>query len=183
MHENGPIPNYSSVLMRKAPYRGALGSVALAMVVACSACGSSSPSVSVLRQKVSTIFANTDAALAKDAKAKTIPLVYSDFSKDFDRAAADIQALQFPASMASDADTLVADLHTLGRDATGLSKAEEKSQTNLVDIRAMGVANQKLVKEEKAEKIASDTLRHDLGLPPVPTTTTPPPPPAVLNSP
>jgi hypothetical protein len=161
--------------MTKARYTTALGSVALALVVACSGCGSSAPSVSVLRQQVSTIFTNTDAALAKNRTAKTIPLVYSDFSKDFNQAADNFHALTFPASMSHDADVLVTDLHSLARDATALSKAEEKSQTNLVDVRAMGEANLKLVEEEKSEKTASDALRHDLGLPPVPTTTVPPP--------
>jgi hypothetical protein len=156
--------------MTKARYTTALGSVALALVVACSGCGSSAPSVSALRQQVSTIFTNTDAALAKNRTAKTIPLVYSDFSKDFNQAADSLHA-----SMSHDADVLVTDLHSLARDATALSKAEEKSQTNLVDVRAMGEANLKLVEEEKSEKTASDALRHDLGLPPVPTTTVPPP--------
>ena len=150
----------------------AAAALALASLIACSACGSSGPPPLTLRQKVSHIFSTTDAALARDRKVQDPPLVYSKFSVDFLQAAESFHKLTFPHRMKHDADTLVADLNTMSADAALLSKAQALSQSVLANVQAEGHDTLKLTEAEETEKKASDAVRRALGLPLVVTSTT-----------
>jgi hypothetical protein len=155
------------------PTRAAV-SLALAALIACSACGSSGPPPLSLRQKVSNVFTATDAALARDRNKYVAnpPLVYQKFSVDFMNSADAFHKLTFPHRMQHDADTLVADLNVLAADASILSKAQALSQSVLANVQAEGQATLKLNEAEETEKKASDALRRDVGLPKVVTATT-----------
>jgi hypothetical protein len=153
-------------------HKKAAGSLALVALLACSACGSSGPPPATLKQKVGKIFTSTDAALMRDRKAKTTSLIYAKWSVDFGRASAEFRALHFPASSRHDAQTLVADLHTMAVDAKKLGVAQGKSQQVLKNVQAEGEDTLKLTEAEEAEKKVSNALRHDVGLPIEVTTTT-----------
>jgi type IV secretory pathway VirJ component len=153
-------------------HKKATGSLALAALLACSACGSSAPPPPTLRQQVLSIITKTDAVLARDRSAKTPSEVYAKFAVDFERASKEFHALKFPAKNHADAKTLVADLHTMALDATALSKAQAKSQKVLKNVQAEGEATLHLTEAEEAEKKVSNAVRHDVGLPVVTTTTT-----------
>jgi hypothetical protein len=147
-------------------------SLALASLIACSACGSSGPPPPTLRQKVLNVFTSTDAALARDRNVQNPPLVYQKFSADFLQAAESFHKLKFPHSMQRNADTLVADLNTLSADAATLSKDQALSQSVLANVQAEGQATLKLTEAEGIEKKASNAVRRDVGLPEETTTTT-----------
>jgi hypothetical protein len=162
----------------------ALGSVALAVAVACSGCGSSSPSVPALRQQAQSVFKSTDTAFAKDAAFSPVK-AYEGYAQAFTNAAQRIRALDVPASMRRDVDTLVAALDKLASDSTKLAKAEAKNQKVEKNVLAEAQLTLKMMEDEKTERVASDALRKELGLPPVPvtTTTTSTQPPGISSSP
>jgi len=153
------------------------GSVALAAVIACSACSSSpspstTPSVATLRQQFLAIISNTDTTLAKDTVQGHLAQSNAKYAVAFRGAGTQIAALKFPGTMKPQVTALVSDLDTMAADAVKVSVAAAKSQTVEKNVLAMANLNLKLMEEETAEKAAANALRHDLGLPPVTTTTT-----------
>jgi hypothetical protein len=167
----------------------AFASVALVLATACSACGSSppsAPSVTTLRQQFLAVITRTNAALARDTNAHDPSATDFKYSVDFGQAASGIHALTFPTSMHHDATTLVSILDTMAKLAKQVGTAAAKNQNIKSNVIAMAQINLKLIEAEKTEKVDSDALRHELGLPAETTTTVPAAttvPPAVLNPP
>jgi hypothetical protein len=161
----------------------AVASVGLVMAMSCSACGSSAPSPSALRAQVLAIVKNTDAALAKDTDQNKLAQSNAKYATVFAQAARQFDALQVPTSARHADDTLVADLNTMSKQATLVSKAAAKNQNTEKNVLAYGQANLKLMEDETTEKKASNALRKALGLPPEATTTTTTQAPANLTTP
>jgi hypothetical protein len=167
----------------------AFASIALVLATACSACGSSSPSapsVSTLRQQFLAVVTRTNASLARDTNAHDPSVTDFKYSVDFGAAASGIHALTFPASMRHDAKTLVSILDSMAKLAKQVGTAAAKNQNVKSNVIAMAQINLKLIEAEKTEKVDSDRVRHDLGLPAETTTTAPAAttvPPSVLNPP
>jgi len=153
----------------------AFGSVVFATAIACSACGSSTPTaptVATLRQQFLGVVTRTNAALTRDTKRGNPVSTDAKYSQDFARAASGFRAIAFPASMRHDARALEAILGTMARDAEAVSLAAAKNQNIKSNVINMAQINLKLIEAEKTEKTDSDALRHDLGLPAETTTTT-----------
>jgi hypothetical protein len=153
------------------------GAAALALVIACSACGASPaksgpPTVATLRQQLLNIDSTTDATLKKDTSQAHLAQSNAKYSVAFSHAAAEIKALQWPASMKPQVTALVTDLQTMAALATKVSLAAAKPQTVQANVLAMAQQNLKLMEEEKVEFTDANALRHDLGIPAVTTTTT-----------
>ncbi len=168
----------------------AFASVALATAVTCSACGSSppsAPSVATLGQQFQVIITRTNAALARDTNSHNPSATDFKYSVDFGQAASSIHALTFPRSMQHDAKALVGILDNMAKLAKEVGVAAAKNQSIKSNVINMAQINLKLIEAEKTEKVDSDAVRHDLGLPAETTTTRPTTattlPPAVLNSP
>lgn len=153
-------------------HAGAAAALALASLIACSACGSSGPPPPTLSQKVLSVFTTTDAALARDRNVPNVPLVYQKFSVDFLQAAEAFHKITFPSAVKHKAEVLEADLNTLSADAAALSKDEALSQSVLANVQAEGKATLKLTEDEETEKKAANALRLAVGLPEETTTTT-----------
>jgi hypothetical protein len=154
-----------------------VASVALAAVMACSACSSSppastTPSVATLTRQFLAIISATDKTLAKDTSQAHLAQSNSKYAVAFRAAGTQIAALKFPGTMKPQVTALVSDLDIMATDAVKVSVAAAKNQTVEKNVLAMATQNLKLMEEETAEKAAANALRHDLGLPPVTTTTT-----------
>jgi hypothetical protein len=150
-----------------------LGSIVLAVVVACSACGSSSPSVGSVRTQVLAVFTTANADLAKAHSANAVT-ADAGYAKAFQKAAAAFRAIQYPASAQHAADHLESVLDVMGTEAEEVSKAAALNQKVLANVKKMADINLKLIEEEKVEHTAANALRADIGLPAETTTTTPP---------
>jgi hypothetical protein len=146
--------------------------LALASLIACSACGSSGPPPPTLSQKILGIFSTADAALARDRNVPDVPLVYQKFSIDFLQADESFHKLTFPHSLKAKAAALETDLNKMSADAAALSKDEALSQSVLANVQAEGKATLTLTEDEQSERKASNALRRAVGLPEETTTTT-----------
>jgi hypothetical protein len=165
----------NSVLSRKTAVSGAL---ALALAIACSACGGSSPAKSgppttaTLSQQLLHIDSTIDATLKKDTVQGQLAQSNAKYSVAFGLAASEINKLHWPKSMKPQVTPLVTALQTMAALATKVSVAAAKPQTVQANVLAMAQENLKLMEEEKVEFIDANALRHDLGIPAVTTTTT-----------
>jgi hypothetical protein len=154
------------------------GALVLALVIACSACGGSSPAKSgppttaTLSQQLLHIDSTIDAQLSKDTVQGHLAESNAKYSVAFAQAASEISKLHWPESMKAQVTPLVAALRTMSSEATKVSVAAAKPQTVQANVLAMAQENLKLMEEEKTEFVDANALRHDLGIPAVTTTTT-----------
>jgi hypothetical protein len=155
----------------------AWGAAALALVIACSACGSSPgksgpPTAATLGQQLLHIDSTIDAKLKDDTVQGQLVESNAKYSVAFSQAASEIKKLHWPASMKPQVTPLVTALQTMAALATKVSVAAAKPQTVQANVLAMAQQNLKLMEEEKVEFTDANALRHDLGIPAVTTTTT-----------
>jgi len=155
---------------------GVWGAAALALVIACSACGSPAksgpPTSATLGQQLLHIDSTIDAKLKKDTIQGHLAESNAKYAVDFGQAASEIKKLQWPESMKPQVTPLVTALRSMAALATKVSVAAAKPQTVQANVLAMAQQNLKLMEEEKVEFTDANALRHDLGIPAVTTTTT-----------
>jgi|GEM_PF-7094931 len=118
-------------------------------------------STSAVGQQVLAIITASNANVQRDKAISDNSVALPAVAADFASASQKLQALVYPASAQSDAKALVAILEKLSFDANTLNSTTDLS---LLQSDAATLTN-----DEGTEVAASSALRHDLGLPPVPT--------------
>ena len=112
--------------------------------------------VKAVGQKVLAIINSGNAAIDRDKKISGQSTEFKAVSGDFSSAAQQLQALTYPPD-AADAKALVAILNKLAFDASQAATASATSLNSLLTV---------IETDEGTEVADSDSLRHDLGLPP-----------------
>jgi hypothetical protein len=113
--------------------------------------------VKAVGQKVLAIINSGNAAIDRDKKISGQSTEFKAVSGDFSSAAQQLQALTYPPDAAADAKALVAILNKLAFDASQAATASATSLNSLLTV---------IETDEGTEVADSDSLRHDLGLPP-----------------